>query len=129
MNDPAAVSVRQPVEDLRGGLDGASVAQLAGAHRLPERPAAHELVGDVDVPGIGAEAVGAQAALVPKARGRLGLALGSIPGLSLARNDLEGDVEAGPLVAGKPDRAGCAAAERPQRAVAVEDELPVRECG
>ena len=43
--------------------------------------------------GIGAEAVGAQAALVPQARGRLGLALGAMRRLALARDDLERHVE------------------------------------
>ena len=42
--------------------------------------------------------------------------------LALAGDDLERDLEARPLVAGQPDRAGAAAAERLQGPVAVEDE-------
>ena len=127
VDDPAAVRVRETVEDLRRRLDRLAVAQLAGAHRVPERPAADVLVGDVDVAGVGAEAVGAEAALVPQARRRLGLALRAVGGLALARDDLQRHVETRLLVAREPDRAGAAAAERPQRAVAVEDELPARE--
>ena len=127
MDDPAAVRVREPVEDLRRGLDRLAVAQLAAAHRLAQRAAADVLVGDVDVAGVGAEAVRAQAALVPEPRGRLGLAFGAVRGLALTRDDLERDVEPVPLVAREPDRAGTAAAERAQRAVAVEDELPAWE--
>ena len=127
MDDPAAVRVREPVEDLGRGLDGLAVPQLAAAHRVAQGDAADVLVGDVDVTGVGAEAVRAQAALVPEPRGGLGLALGAVCGLPLPGDDLEGDVEAVSLVAGEPDRAGAAAAERAQRAVAVEDELPARE--
>ena len=43
--------------------------------------------------------------IVPQAGRRLGLALGAIRRLSLARNDLQGDLEPGALVACKPDRA------------------------
>ena len=60
-------------------------------------------------------------------RRSLGLALGPHRGLALARDDLQRDVEPGPLVAGEPDRARAAAAERPQRPVAVEDELDAGE--
>ena len=55
-------------------------------------------------------------------RGRRGLALGARGGLALARDDLERDVEPRLLVAGEPDRAGAAAAERAQRPVAAEHE-------
>ena len=78
MDDAAAVRVREPVEDLRGGLDRLAVAQLAAAHRVAQRAAADVLVGDVDVAGVGAEAVRAQAALVAEPRGRLRLALGAV---------------------------------------------------
>ena len=127
VDDPAAVRVREPVEDLRRRLDRLAVAQLAGAHRVSKRPPADVLVGDVDVAGVGAEAVGAEAALVPQARCRLGLALRAVCGLALSRDDLQRDVETRLFVACEPDRAGASAAERPQRAVAVEDELPARE--
>ncbi len=67
MDDPAAVRVRETVEDLGSRFHRLAVAQLARAHRLPERPPADVLVGDVDVARVGAEAVGAQTTLVPQA--------------------------------------------------------------
>ena len=127
VDDPAAVRMREPVEDLRRGLHRLPVAQLAAAHRLAQRAAADVLVRDVDVTGVGAEAVRAQAALVPEPGGRLGLAFGAVRGLALAGDDLQRDVESVPLVPREPDRAGTAAAKRAERAVAVEDELPAWE--
>ena len=127
MDDPAAVRVREPVEDLRRRLHRLPVAQLAAAHRLAQRAAADVLVRDVDVTGVGAEPVRAQAALVPEPGGRLGLAFGAVRGLALPGNDLQRDVEPVPLVPREPDRAGTAAAKRAERAVAVEDELPAWE--
>ena len=53
----------------------------------------------------------------------LGLALGARGRLPLARDDLERDVEPRLLVAGEPDRARAAAAERLQGPVAAEHEL------
>ena len=105
VDDPAPVCMCEAVEDLCRRLDRLAVTQVAGAHRLAQRAAADVLVGDVDVTGIRAEAIRAQAALVPQAGRRLGLALGAIRRLSLARNDLQGDLEPGALVACKPDRA------------------------
>ena len=96
---------------------------LPAAQRLAQRAALHVLVGDVDVAAVAAEVVGADAALVAQPRGRLHLARGARRALALARDDLERDLEAGALVAGKPDRAGATAAERPQGPVAVEDEV------
>ena len=60
-------------------------------------------------------------------RGGCSLALGAGRRLALTGDDLECDVEARLLVAGEPDRARAAAAERSQRAVAVEDELDAGE--
>ena len=91
--------------------------------RLAEGPARHVLVGDVDVLRVAAEPVGALAGRMAQARGGLGLPLGSGRRLPLPRHDLEGHVEPVLLVAGKPDRAGTAAPQRPQRPVAAEDEL------
>ncbi len=54
---------------------------------------------------------------------RLGLALGARGGFPFARHDLERDVELRLLVAGEPDRAGAAAAERLEGPVAAEHEL------
>ena len=101
--------------------------QRACPQRLAERPPVDVLVGDVDVAGVAAEVVGADAARVAQPRGGFHLALGARSALALAGDDLEGDVEAGPLVPRQPDRARAAAAERPQRAVAVEDELSLRQ--
>ena len=58
-----------------------------------------------------------------QARGGLGLALRARGGLPFARDDLERDVELRLLVAGEPDRAGAAAAERLEGPVAAEHEL------
>ncbi len=58
-----------------------------------------------------------------QAGGGLGLALGARSGLPFARHDLERDVELRLLVAGEPDRARSAAAERLERPVAAEHEL------
>jgi hypothetical protein len=54
-------------------------------------------------------------------------ALGARGRLAFPRDDLKRDVQAGPLVSGKPDGARAAASERAQRAVAVEDELDAGE--
>jgi hypothetical protein len=61
---------------------------------------------------------------MPQSRRGLRLALRAMCGLPLARDDLERHVEPVLLVAREPDGAGAAAAERPERAIAVEDELP-----
>src|SRR5262249_21680550 len=83
----------------------------------------HVLVGDVDVPVVATEVVGPNAALVPEPGCGLGLAGSARGALSLPRHDLEGDVEAGALVACQPHGAGTAASEWPERSVPVEDEL------
>ena len=129
MHDPPAVGMGEPVEDLRRRLDRSRVRQLARPHRLSKRATADVLVRDVDVAGIGAEAVRTEAALVAEPRGSLRLALGPVRRLALARDDLQGDVETGLLVAREPDRAGGSGAERAKRAVPVENELPRREYG
>ena len=127
MDDAARVRVREPVEHLRRRLDRRRVVDGAVAKRVAQRAAGNVLVGDVDVAVVAAEVVGAHAALVAQARGRLRLAGGARRTLSLAGDDLERDVEAGLLVPGEPHRAGAAATERPERAIAVEDELSLRE--
>jgi hypothetical protein len=73
--------------------------------------------------GIAAEPVRALAGGVAQAGGGLRLPLGARCRVALARDDLESDVEPVLLVSGKPDGAGTSAPERPQRAVAPEDEL------
>ncbi len=104
MHDPAAVRMREPVEDLRRSFDRLAVAERAAAHRIAERLAPDILIGDVDVTGVGAEAVRAQAALVSEPCSGLRLALGAIRRLPFARDDLERHVEPVSLVARKPDR-------------------------
>jgi hypothetical protein len=130
VEDAGRVRVRQAVADLRARLDRGAVVELAGAQGLPECASRHEFVGDVDVPRVTGERVGAQAARMAQA-GRCGrLALGAGGGLALSGDDLEGDVEARLLVACEPDRSRAAAAEGTERAVPVEDEpAPLeREC-
>ena len=112
----------EAVADLRAGLDRGAVVELTGAERLAERATRHELVRDVDVPGIAREGVGAQAARMAQLRGRLGLALGARGGLPLAGDDLEGDLEPRLLVPREPDRPRAAASERAQRPVPAEHE-------
>jgi hypothetical protein len=127
VDDPAAVRVCEPVEDLRGRLDRLAVAQLAGAHRFAQGAPPDVLVRDVDVTRVGAEPVGPEAALVPEPGGRFSLALRAVRSLPFARDDLERHVQPVALVAREPDRAGAAAAEWAQRPIAVEDELPAWE--
>ena len=67
--------------------------------------------------------VDALATAVAELRGRARLALGARARLPLAWNDLQRDVETVVLVPGEPDRPGAAAAERPDWAVATEDQL------
>ena len=111
VDDAARVGVCESVEDLSGRLDGLAVAQRAPAHGLPQRAAADVLVCDVDVAGIRAEAIRAQAALVPQPRRRLGFAFGPVRGLALARDDLECDLEPRALVPCEPDGARAATPE------------------
>jgi hypothetical protein len=73
--------------------------------------------------GIAPEPVSALAGGVAQAGGGLRLPLGPGGRLPLPRDDLESDVEPVLLVPGKPDGAGTSTPERPQRAVAPEDEL------
>ena len=77
--------------------------------------------------GVAAEPIRALAGGVAQAGGRLGLALGTGGRLPLPGHDLEGDVEAVLLVPGKPDGPRTSAPQRPQRAVAPEDELALDE--
>ena len=123
MDDPDPVGVGERVEDLRCGLDGVAVAELAGAQRLAQRDPLDVLVGDVDVPAVAPEVVGADAPLV--AEPRRGLHLPRRPGsaLALARDDLQRDLETRPLVPREPDGARAAATEGPEGPVAVEDEV------
>src|SRR5207245_3401485 len=129
VDDPARMRVRETLQHLRARLDRLAIAELACPERVAKRPSRRVLVRDVDVPRVASARVGAEAALVPQPRRDLRLALGPLAGLPVPRDDLQGDVEAVPLVAREPDRARAAAPERPQRAVAVENELALSDCG
>ncbi len=123
MDDPDPVGVGERVENLRSGLDGVAVAELAGAQGLAQRAALDVLVGDVDVAAVTAEVVGADASLMAKPRRCFHLPCRPGSPLALARDDLQGDLETGSLVPREPDRSGPAAAERPEGPVAVENEV------
>ena len=73
--------------------------------------------------GVTAEPVGALARRVAQAGGSLGLALGPGGRLPFPGDDLERHLHAVLLVPGEPDGAGAPASERPQGAVAAEDEV------
>ena len=77
MDDPPRMRVREPLEHLRRGFDGAVVVELPGAHHLAQGASADVLVGDVDMTGVPAEVVRADTAFVAEPRCRLGLALGA----------------------------------------------------
>ena len=123
VDDPQPVGVGEGIENLGCRRDGVCVVDPSCPEGLAQCRALDELVGDVDVAGITAEVVGAHAPLVPQSRRRLHLAGRSRCSLPLAGNDLQRDFEAGALIAGEPDRAGAAAAERPKRPIAIEDEI------
>ena len=127
VEDPGGMRVGQAVAHLRARLDRSLVLQLPGPQRLAVGAAGDEFVRDVDVPRVAAEAPCTEAGGVAQLRCGCSLALGSRGRFALAGDDLERDVEPRPFVAGEPDRAGATAAERPQRAVAVEDELDAGE--
>ena len=122
VNDPARVCEGETFEHLRGRFDGALVAELVRAQRLPQRVARDVLVRDVQVLVVGLEPVRAQAVRVAQRRRRLGLALGPRRGAALPRDDLQRELLTAELVADEPDRPGAAAAERAQGPIAVQDE-------
>ncbi len=123
VHDPACMRVRERLGDLGGHLDRGAVVELAGAHRLAQGAARDVLVGDVDVGRIARQREDPLAAGVAERRGGAGLALGPMAALSLAGDDLQGDVEAAPLVAREPDMAHSAGAEGLDRPVAAQEEL------
>jgi hypothetical protein len=122
MDDPRRVGVGQPVQDLRGRLDGGLVVELAVLERVPERPSRNELVGDVDVSLVARERVGAQAGRMLELRGRSRLALGARTCRARTGDDLERDLTSLALVEGVPDRPHAAASERLERPVPAEHE-------
>ena len=94
-----------------------------GADGVAHRAAGDVLVRDVDVPRVVADVVRAHAAVVTQSAGGKGLTLGSRGRLSLARDDLQRDVEAVLLVEGEPDRTGASGSERSHGPIAPENEL------
>ena len=122
VDDPAVVRVREPVENLRRGIDRRVVVELAAFERVAERAAWDVLVGDVHMALVAGECVRAQACGVLELRGRSRLALGARTGGARAGNDLQSDLAALPLVECVPDRAHAAASQRLQWAVPVEHE-------
>ena len=105
MQDSGGVGVGEAVAHLRAGVDRVVFRQLAGAQRVAVGAARDELVGDVDVSRVATEPVRAQTGGMAEMRRGLGLALRARSRLALTRDHLQRDVEAGPLVAGEPDRA------------------------
>ncbi len=103
VDDAAAVGVRERVQQLRGGLDGLAVPELAGGERLAERAAGHVLVGDVDVAGVARKRIDALAAGMAQGGGGARLALGPLGDSAFPDHHLERDVEAVALVPGEPD--------------------------
>ena len=95
--------MREPRTDLRTCLHCLGVLQLAGSQRLAEGPAGDVLVGDVDMPRVAREGVGAQAARVAQAGRRRSLALRAGGRLPLPRDDLQRDVQPRLLVPREPD--------------------------
>ena len=124
---PRRCACARPSRTCAAASTAAASLELVPPDRLPERLAPDVLVRDVDVAVVAGEVVGADAALVAQARGRLHLAHRARGALALARDDLQRDLETGPLVAREPDGAGAATAERSERPVAVEDERSVGE--
>ena len=92
VDDPARVRMGEPVEDLRGRLDGGGVVELAALERVPERAAGNVLVGDVDVSLVARERVGAQAGGMLELGRRGRLPLGARSGGACAGDDLERDL-------------------------------------
>ena len=127
MDDAVCVCVSEAVEHLRGRLDRLRVGELARAKCLPQGLSLYVLVRDVHVPGVAAEVVGANAPRMAQTGCSFGFAGRAGLSFPLAGDDLERDVESGPLVACQPDRAGGAATERPQWAITVEDQAEL--CG
>ncbi len=123
VDDSAAVGVGERVADLRGDLDRRAVVELARAHRLAQRPARDVLVGDVDVRRVVCQRPDALAAWMAQRRRGSRFALGPMPRLALAGDDLQCDVEAGPLVPRQPDMAHPARAERADRPIPAEEEV------
>ena len=123
VDDPGAMRVRERVEHLRGDLHGVLDRTAPRADRLAQRASGDVLVRDVDVARVVTDVVRANAAVVAQAACGERLALGARGRLALARDDLQRDVEAVPLVECEPDRAGAAAPERAHGSIAPENEL------
>ena len=122
MHDAVRVCEGEPFEHLCSGLDGAVVAEQAGAESLSEGDSRHVLVRDVQVLVVDLEAVGAQAVGVTEPRSRLGFALSAWLCAALPGDDLERDFGSGGLVPREPNGPGSAASKWAQGPVAAEHE-------
>jgi hypothetical protein len=123
VHDPLSMRVRETFQDLRGGLDRGGVCQLPASRRLAQGRAGDVLVRDVHVLPVACVCVDALAAGMAEFGSSAGLTLRARACLAFARDDLERHVQTRLLVPRKPDRAGAAAAQRPDRAVPGEYEL------
>ena len=112
VDDPAAVGVRERVEDLRGGLDCLAVVELAGGQRLTERAPRDVLVGDVDVARVAGKRIDPLAARVAQGGGGARLALGPFGDPTLSDHHLERDVQAVALVPSEPHMPHATGAQR-----------------
>ena len=114
----------------RAASTARAVVELAAPHRLAQRLAGDVLVGDVDVLGVAARSRSARRQRWWRSRAAASASRSARDAALPSRgDDLQRDVEARLLVAREPDRAGAAAAERPQRPVAAEDELALEDGG
>ena len=125
MDDSGPVRVREGVEHLRGSGDGVGIGERSCANRVAHGAARDVLVRDVDVAGVVTDVVRADAAVVTEPARSHGLALGAGRRLSLARDDLQRDVEA---VAARRARARPTRSRR-FRAVAPADSARGRDLG
>ena len=122
VHDPARVGEGEPLEDLRRGLDGALVVQVAGAQSLTQRAPRDVLVRDVEMLVVCLEAVRAQAVRMVEARCGRRFPLRARARAAFLGDDLERDVAAGLLVPRQPHRPRAAASERAQGPVSAEHE-------
>ena len=131
MHDASCVRVRERVQQLGGGLHRMRVLQQAGPHGVAQRAAGNVLVRDVDVVIVAVDGVDAGAVPMAEPLDGDGFPFRPRSGLPLTWHHLQRDVASGDLVPGQPDRPRSAATERPESAIAPEDQvgIGVRCCG
>ena len=119
MDHTLTVGVVERVAERRPDLDDLAVGEPALLEQLIERAAADELGDQVGALIVDGGLVQRHDRGVLKPRGGASLALEAGVDHALARQHLDGDVAVQALVAGRPDRAECAAAEALAKAVAA----------